>query len=53
MRAGVGRGARPLKELMSESSRVRFAQFTEEEVAALHTYLKARAETLQRPAPVK
>jgi mono/diheme cytochrome c family protein len=53
MRTGVGRGDRPLKELMSESSRVRFAHFTGEEVAALHAYLKARAEALQRPAPAK
>jgi mono/diheme cytochrome c family protein len=52
MRTGVAREDRELRD-MSKIARVRFAHFTDEEIAALHAYLKARADALQRPAPAQ
>jgi cytochrome c553 len=45
MRKGRGAGGRDLG-LMSEVSRNDFAHFTDDEIEALHAYLKARAERL-------
>lgn len=44
MRSGVPASGRKLV-LMDEMARGRFAHFTDEEIAQLHTYLKARAAT--------
>ena len=43
MRTGKGTGDRELRQ-MSETARARFRYFTDDEVAALHAYLTARAE---------
>ena len=45
MRSGRGAGGRDLG-LMSEVSRNDFSHFTDQEIEALHAYLKARAERL-------
>jgi cytochrome c553 len=52
MRTGIARGDRELT-MMSDVARSRFSQLTDDEVDALHAYLKARAEALQRPGAVK
>jgi hypothetical protein len=43
LRTGKAAGNRELR-LMSASSRIRFATLSDAEIAALHGYLKARAE---------
>jgi hypothetical protein len=48
MRTGIARADRELG-LMSEVARSRFAQLTDEEVDALHAYLKARTDARQSP----
>ncbi|WP_265570287.1 c-type cytochrome [Sphingomicrobium nitratireducens] len=45
MREGVGK-TKPDLGLMAVTARGRFANFTDDEIAALHAYLKARAENL-------
>jgi len=52
MRTGIARGDRELG-LMSVVARSRFSQLTDDEVDALHAYLNARVEALQRPAAAK
>jgi len=52
MRTGIARGDRELG-LMSEVARSRFSQLTDDEVDALHAYLKARVEAIQRHGVAK
>lgn len=52
MKTGKAAGGRELK-LMSETARARFSDFSPQEVAALHGYLKARAASAVKIAETK